>query len=101
LDDNAPAHKAESVCQLLTQKNVTNLYHPLPPYFPDLSLPESFLFLKLKMKLKEMHFANVAAIQTAVTDELNKVQKHEFSPAFQKLYDLAKACIYANGAYFE
>jgi hypothetical protein len=25
----------------------------------------------------------------------------EFLTAFQKLYDRAKACIYANGAYFE
>jgi hypothetical protein len=36
-----------------------------------------------------------------MTDELKKVQKEEFSVAFQKLYDCAKACIYANGAYFE
>ena len=29
------------------------------------------------------------------------VQKEEFSAASQKLYDRSKACIYANGAYFE
>jgi histone-lysine N-methyltransferase SETMAR len=28
LHDNAPAHKTDSVCQFLTQKNVTTLYHP-------------------------------------------------------------------------
>jgi len=39
------------------------------------------------MKSKGLHFADVAAIQEAVTDELNKVQKEEFSAAFQKLYD--------------
>ena len=44
---------------------------------------------------------DVAEIQEAITDELKKVQKEEFSVAFQKLYDCAKACIYANGAYFE
>jgi ABC-type phosphate/phosphonate transport system ATPase subunit len=48
------------------------------------------------MKLKGLHMADVAAIQEAVTDELKKVQKEEFSPAFQKLHDCAKACIYAN-----
>ena len=53
------------------------------------------------MKLKGLHFADVAETQEAVTDELKKVQKEEFLAAFQKLYDLAKACIYANGAYFE
>jgi len=35
------------------------------------------------MKLKD--FANVAEIQEAVTDELKKVQKEEFSSASQKL----------------
>ena len=61
------------------------------------------------MKLKELHFADITAIQVAVTDKLKKVQKEEFSAAFQKLYGRAKACIYiyiyiyiyANGAYFE
>ena len=52
------------------------------------------------MKLKGLHFADVAVIREAVTDELKNVQKEEFSAAFQKLYDRAKACMYANGAYF-
>jgi vacuolar-type H+-ATPase subunit E/Vma4 len=53
------------------------------------------------MKLKGLHFADGAEIQEAVTDELKKVQKEEFSVAFQKLHYSAKACIYAKGAYFE
>ena len=53
------------------------------------------------MKLKGLHLADVAEIQEAVTDELKKVQKEEFSAAFQKLYYRAKDCIYDNGAYFE
>jgi hypothetical protein len=99
--DNAPADKAASFCQFLTQKNVTTLYHPLPHCSPDLSPPDYFLFPKLNMKLKGLHFTVVAEIQEAVTDELKKAQKEEFSVAFQKLYNRAKACIYANGAYFE
>jgi hypothetical protein len=39
------------------------------------------------MKLKGLHFADVAEIQEAVTDELKKIQKEEFSAAFQKLYE--------------
>jgi len=53
------------------------------------------------MKLKGLHFADVDEIQETVTVELKKVQKEEFSAAFQKLYNRAKACVYANGAYFE
>ena len=44
------------------------------------------------MKLKGLHFTDVAEIQEAETDELKKVHKDEIS---------AKPCIYANGAYFE
>jgi histone-lysine N-methyltransferase SETMAR len=99
LHDNSPAHIATSVCQILTEKNVTTLYHP--PYSPDLSPPDYFLFLKFKMKLKRLHFADVAEIREAVTDDLKKVQKEEFSPGFRKIYDRAKTYIYANGAYFE
>jgi len=53
------------------------------------------------MNLKGLHLAEVAEIQEAVTEELKKFQNEEFSAASQKLYDRAKACIYANGAYFE
>jgi len=53
------------------------------------------------MKSKGLHLADDTEIQEAVTDELKKVQEEEFSAAFQKLYDRAKACIYANGAYSE
>jgi hypothetical protein len=55
----------------------------------------------LKIKLKGLHFADVAELQEAVTGELKKVQKEEFSAAFQKLYDCAKACMYASGVYFD
>jgi hypothetical protein len=47
LHDNAPTHKAASVCQILIQKNVTTPYHPL--YSPDLSPPDYFLFPKFKI----------------------------------------------------
>ena len=46
------------------------------------------------MKLKGLSFADVAEFQEAVTDEL-KVEKEEFSAAFQKMYDRAKA-LYIN-----
>jgi hypothetical protein len=60
-----------------------SFYHPA--YSPDLSLPDYFLFPKLKMKLKELHFVDVAEIQLAVTDELKNVQQEEFSAALHKM----------------
>jgi len=65
LQDNASAQKAASFCQFSTlspnplKKNITTLHH-LQYSSPDLSPPDYFLFLKLKMKLKALHFADVA-----------------------------------------
>jgi hypothetical protein len=47
LHDNAPAHKAASVLPIFDPENVTTLYHP--PYFPDLSPPDYFLFPSWKL----------------------------------------------------
>jgi hypothetical protein len=63
--------------RLLTQLEVfasfwhKKCYNPLsPPYCPDLSLPEYFLFSKLKMKLNGLQFRDSAEIQEVITDEL-------------------------------
>jgi hypothetical protein len=48
-------------------KNITTLYHPTCA--PDLPKPDYFLVPKLKNKLKELNFANVAEMQEAVIDE--------------------------------
>jgi hypothetical protein len=82
LHDNAFDSKPGSVCQSLTPKNITTLYHP--PHSPDLSPSDYFLFLKLKLKLKGLHFADVAEIQEVVIDELKKVQKKNFRLRFRK-----------------
>jgi len=55
------------------------------------------------MKLNGLQFAVVAEIQRAVTDELKKVQKEEFSAASQKMNDCANAytgCNRRNGPDF-
>jgi len=45
------------------------------------------------MKLKGLHFADVAEIQEAVTDELNKVQK-------EKIWQLFRNCTTAQKAVY-
>jgi hypothetical protein len=80
LHDNILAHKVANICQFLTQK----CYNPLspPPYYPDLYPSDYFLFPKLKMKLKGIHFTDVAEIQEAVIDEL-KATKRNFRQVFR------------------
>jgi hypothetical protein len=95
LHEKAPPPPPQG-CKYLPIFDPKKCYNSLSaPYSPDLTPPDYFLFPKLKMKLKGLHFADVAEIQEAVTDELKKVQK-EVSTGFQKLYDRANACIYAN-----
>jgi histone-lysine N-methyltransferase SETMAR len=94
-----PPTKLQVLANFFTSQKVSPLHHP--PYSPDLSPPDYSLFPMWKIKLKGLRFADVAKIQDTVNDELKNVQKEGFLAAFQKLYDGAKACIYANGAYCE
>jgi len=50
MHDNAPAHKAASVCQFLTPKNVTTLYHPL--VLPKFIFARLFSVLQVENKVK-------------------------------------------------
>jgi len=54
------------------------------------------VFQKLKNNLKVLEFADFTKIQKVISDELKKIQKEEFSAAFQKMYDCAEACIYVE-----
>ena len=58
---NVPAHKPASVCQFFTPKKLQLFI----THCPNLSLPDYFLFPKVKMKLKGLHFTDVAEIQEA------------------------------------
>jgi histone-lysine N-methyltransferase SETMAR len=79
---NAPAHSAAIIQQFLTQKQVTTLNHP--PYSPDLSSPDYFLFLKVKLQLKGARFDTIEGIQKTVTNQLNKISAEDFSNAKKK-----------------
>jgi hypothetical protein len=68
---------------------------------PDLSLPDYFLFLKVKMQLKGARFDTTEGIQKAVTDQLNTISAEDFSNAMKKLDTHANLCIASNGSYFE
>ncbi|GFY51839.1 uncharacterized protein TNIN_84271 [Trichonephila inaurata madagascariensis] len=70
LHDNARPHTAMCVRRFLAQQQVTELFHP--PYYPDLSPEDFFLFPLLKLALKEHRFSNPSNIQAAVTKELQR-----------------------------
>ena len=59
--DNAPAHNALSGKQFLANKNITVLEHP--PYSPDLTPCDFYLFPKIKSVLKGTHFVSVEDVK--------------------------------------
>jgi hypothetical protein len=72
-----------------------------PPYSPDLSPPDYFLFPNVKMPLKGSRFDTTEEIQKAVTNQLNKIIAEDVSKAMKKLETCANLCITSNGSYFE
>jgi hypothetical protein len=72
-----------------------------PPYSPDWSHPDYFLFPKVKLQLKGARFDTIEGIQKAVTDQLNPIFAKDFSNAMKKLETRTHLCITSNGFYFE
>ena len=72
-----------------------------PPYSPDLSPCDYFLFPTLETAMKVAFYDDVSTIQTAVTQVLKKIPKTEFKKFVDKLVDRSERCIELNGFYFE
>jgi len=99
LHDNAPSHNTTIVKQFLAQRKVTVFDHP--PYSPDLSPADYFLFPKVKSHLKGGLFDSISDIQKAVTSTLNTTAKDAFYKGIRKLYDRANLCVQLQGIYVE
>ncbi|KAJ4448728.1 hypothetical protein ANN_00119 [Periplaneta americana] len=78
MHDNAPAHRAIIVKNFLAMHNITALDHP--PYSPDLSPPDCFLFPRLKSHLKGRRF-NAEEVIANATRALRRVSQNGFQPA--------------------
>jgi transposase len=63
--DNAPAHNALAVKQFLADKCISVLEHP--PNSPDFAPCDCYLFPKLKLALKGIHFQSVDELMTCST----------------------------------
>ena len=78
--DNAPAHDALRVRELLAKNSVTKMDHP--PYSPDLAPYDFWLFPKLKNALKRQRFADLSDIQRNVKMLLRDIPGNVFSRLF-------------------
>ena len=80
---NAPPHKTKKVNEFLMKKQICVMDYP--PYSPDLSRCDYFLFPKLKTAMKGAFYDDVLTIQSAVTQMLKNIPKTEFKKSMDKL----------------
>ena len=60
-----------------------------------------YLFGKLHLAMKGKRYADVDAIQKALTAILNAIPKDDLKKPFDNLRDCANRCIQCEGDYFE
>ncbi len=72
-----------------------------PPYSPDLSPYDYFLFPKLKLELKGTKFDTIDDIMRGVTTKLKGILEAAFAEAMERLLNRANRCIAVHGDYFE
>ncbi|GFV90546.1 putative transposase [Trichonephila clavipes] len=93
------SEKHFSVNRFLASKNIH--VAPEPPYSPDMSFCDFFLFPKLKNHLKGHHFGTLKNIQTAVTDQLKAIPISEFHQCYEEWKKRFQRCVASEENYFE
>ena len=74
---------------------------PQPPYSPDLSPYDFFLFPRLKNHLKGSHFGTLDSIQKSVMDKLKGIPAEAFQHCYEQWKQCLRRCVSARGNYFD
>ncbi len=97
--DNAPAHRGDTVHRTLDALEWRRLPHP--PYSPDLSPCDFFLFPLLKKRLRGRDFWSVQLLELAIRTELGNITQMQWRHCFVDWVRRCRKCIAFNGSYFE
>ena len=81
LHDNASSHKCEVVKSFLASEKVKVLNHP--PYSPDLSPCDFFLFPRLKKMLSGNKYTSGSSLGSAIYQCLQQIPKEDYLSAFR------------------
>ena len=76
LHDNASSHKCEVVKSFLASEKVKVLNHP--PYSPDLSPCDFFLFPRLKIMLSGNKYMSRSSLGSAIYQCLQQIPKEDY-----------------------
>ena len=93
------AYKSATVQEYLKESGLNVLDHP--PYSPDLSPCDFWLFPRLKEILAGHRLESCCGIGSAVYQYLQHIPEEDYRAAFRKWVDRCKMCVEADGAYFK
>ncbi len=97
--DNAGPHRGRFVVDAMQGWNWPTLDHP--PYSPDLSPCDFFLFPLLKKHLRGRRFANTRMLENAILHELGQITQRQWRSCFDDWLRHCRKCIQMRGQYFE
>jgi len=98
-NDNAPVHDALRVREFLAKNSITKMHHP--PYLPDITPCDFWLFPKLKNALKGQRFVDLSDIQRNVKTLLRGIPENDFQDCFRQWHHPLTKCMASQGGYFE
>ena len=95
LHDNTSSHKCEVVKSFLAYEKVKVLNHP--PYSPDLSPCDFFLFLRLKKMLSENKYTSRSSLGSAIYQCVQQISKEDYLSAFRDWVKRLQKCVSVKG----
>ena len=95
LHDNASSHKCEVVKSFLASEKVKVLNHP--PYSPDLSPCDFFLFPRLKKMLSGNKYTSRSFLGSAIYQCLQQIPKEDYLSAFRDWVKRLQNCVTVKG----
>ena len=99
LHDNASSHKCRVVKSFLASEKVKVLNHP--PYSPNLSPCDFFLFPRLKKMLSGNKYTSRSSLGSAIYQCLQQIPKEDYLSAFRDWVKRLQKCVSVKGEYFE
>ena len=99
LHDNASSHKCGVVMSFLASEKVKVLNHP--PYSPDLSPCDFFLFPRLKKMLSGNKYMSRSSFGSAIYQCLQQIPKEDYLSAFRDWVKRLQKCVSVKGEYFD
>ena len=100
LHDNATPHVAKRTRETLQSLHITAIEYP--PYSPDLSPCDFFLFGRLKRELRGRNFEQRQDLEAEVRHVCHRViRRDEYAEAMQNLVKRWQKCIAVGGEYVE